>query len=525
LYGDILIFILSAVIFKAMPYNSSEAKREMLAECRACCYNDPYKLAMIDEFGRTYQSADAILWYTKPCFLYRLINKALRTEDNLVVYKFRYFIMDLCTRLEEKALTSAYHKQPFRVYRGSKISLDEVEKLQVGSLVATNGFFSSSRHLDVAQRFIGIDPVTGVSPSRSRDDQRQYILFELDVDLINSPDVVVTDVSAYSSIPDENEILFNLGTTFFITSINYDDEHHVWYIRIITSSELAIINQEYNRYTSERCTETTPAISFGHLRCEILSDYSGALNYLHRLLRSKTWNDDYRPDTYHYLARVYYFMGKYEQAITFCKCVQLLLRRRLPEFSLTYARSLTCLSMIYSDIEDLPRAGYFQERAATIYRSTLSKNHYEFGFHLNYTAYLYWQNNQYASALYLLTNVLPIIKKTLPPNYPCNAQTLHITGLVQHSLNNREESIRYFKQSLQMRESFHAIDHPYLARTYYELSVLYLEINDYSTALDYAQKSLRIRKAKLPHNHKEFKQSVELVERLSQRDTAILSTQ
>jgi tetratricopeptide (TPR) repeat protein len=312
---NVLIFVVSAVIFKAMPYNSPEAKREMLAECRACCYNDPHKLAVIGEFDRTYRSVDAILWYTKPCFLYRLINKALRTEDNLVLYKFRYFIMDLCARLGETALVSAHHIKPFRAYRGSNLSRYEVERLEIGSLVATNGFFSSSRHLAVAQHFINLDPDTGISLSRSRSDQRQYILFEVDVDLNNSPDIVVTDVSGYSSIPDENEILFNLGTTFIITGINYDDEIHVWYIRMTTSSELALINEKYNNYTLERCIEITPAISFGHLICEILSDYPKALDYLHRLLRSKPWNDDNRSGIYHYLARVYFFMGKYEQAI------------------------------------------------------------------------------------------------------------------------------------------------------------------------------------------------------------------
>jgi tetratricopeptide (TPR) repeat protein len=508
-----------------MSYNSSEAKREMLAECRARCDNDPHNLAVIDEFERTYRSVDAILWYTKPCFLYRLINEALRTEDNLVLYKFRYFIIDLCVRLEATALSSVSHTQPFRVYRGAELSRDEVEKLQVGSLVATNGFFSSSKYLDVAQRFIGINSYTDNSPSRSRGDKHQYILFEVDIDLVNSPEVVATDVSCHSSIPDENEILFNSGTTFVINGINYDDDDHIWNIRMMTSSKATLINQEYKRYIFKRCTETTPAISFGHLTCEILSNYPAAVNYLHRLLRSKTWNDDNRPGTYHYLARVYYHMGKYKQAIMCCQCVQLLLRRRLPEFSMIYARSLSCLSVIYSEMGDLARAIYFQERASTIYYRILPKTHYEFAFHSNHTAYIYWQNKQYESALAVLTNTLLLIKKAFPSNYPCNAQTLHIIGLVQHSLNNREQSIDYFKQSLQMRESFQAIDHPYIARTCYELSILYAEKNNYSTASDYAQRSLRIREAKLPRSHQELKRSVELVELLSLRNNAIPSTQ
>jgi len=190
-----------------------------------------------------------------------------------------------------------------------------------------------------------------------------------------------------------------------------------------------------------------------------------------------------------------------------------------------YARSLGCLSVIYSEMGDLARAIYFQERASTICYRILPKPHYEFAFHLNHTAYIYWQNKQYECALDVLTNTLSLIKKSFPSNYPCNAQTLHIIGLVQHSLNNREQSIHYFKQSLQMRESFQAPDHPYVARTCYELSILYAEKNNYSTALDYAQRSLRIREAKLPRSHQELKRSVELVGLLSLRNNAISSSQ
>jgi tetratricopeptide (TPR) repeat protein len=182
---------------------------------------------------------------------------------------------------------------------------------------------------------------------------------------------------------------------------------------------------------------------------------------------------------------------------------------------MTYARSLGWLSMIYSELGDLTRAIYFHKRAFAIYLKTLPRNHYEFVFHSIQTTYIYWQNGQYEFARDVLGNISSLVEQALPPNYPFNALRLHIMGLVQYSLNNREQSIHYFKQSLQMREFFQAPDHPYVARTCYELSKLYAEENNYSTALDYAQRSLRIRKAKLPRSHQDLRQSIELVEYLS----------
>ncbi|CAF4420107.1 unnamed protein product, partial [Rotaria sp. Silwood2] len=126
----------------------------------------------------------------------------------------------MCKRLEElRASIAIRYPSSFRVYRGSKLSREEVENLRVGALVATN------------------DPITGISPSEGRQDQQQYILFEINVNLLETPDLVIADVSDESVAPQENEILFGLGTTFAVQQINYDDEHCVWHIELILSSE------------------------------------------------------------------------------------------------------------------------------------------------------------------------------------------------------------------------------------------------------------------------------------------------
>ncbi|CAF0971198.1 unnamed protein product [Didymodactylos carnosus] len=169
---------------------------------------------------------------------------------------------------------------------------------------------------------------------------------------------------------------------------------------------------------------------------------------------------------YYYWAHVYHSKGKYEEAITYCQWARLLERRSLPQSNMAYARALDCLGAIYLEFGNRARALYFHARTSAIYHRSLPKNHYIFGFHFNHLVELYWQNRQYESALQLLTNTLTFIKKALPPDYPCEAQALHVTGLVHRSLNNRGQVIDYFKQSLQMRVSFQGNDHPYVARTF-----------------------------------------------------------
>ncbi|CAF1238153.1 unnamed protein product [Rotaria sp. Silwood1] len=127
------------VILMSMPRDSLEAKRQMLSECRAYYRNDVVPLAQINEFERKYQSKDAIRWYTKPGFLFYLVNKAVRSQDISVLYQFRYFIIDLCCRLEEVSSSQSFSS--IHLYRGAKLNRDEFEQLQVGCLVSTNGFF------------------------------------------------------------------------------------------------------------------------------------------------------------------------------------------------------------------------------------------------------------------------------------------------------------------------------------------------------------------------------------------------
>ena len=158
-------------------------------------------------------------WYTKPCFLFRLINNALRSEDPFALYTFRYFIFDLSAKLASERPVST---DPFQLFRGAKFRRTEIEQLGVGSLVAVNGFFSTSRNRHVAEAFINICPLTGKSPSRHRNDSEQYVLFDIRVDLTVSPDCVVADAHTQSYIADEEEIIFDLGTTFVITQIAYD---------------------------------------------------------------------------------------------------------------------------------------------------------------------------------------------------------------------------------------------------------------------------------------------------------------
>ncbi|UJR06736.1 hypothetical protein I4U23_011025 [Adineta vaga] len=68
---------------------TEKSKLDMIEQCRLV-YKDNEK-EKITKFQTTYKSVDAIRWYTDDSFLYKLLNKAFRTETFDIIFKFRFF--------------------------------------------------------------------------------------------------------------------------------------------------------------------------------------------------------------------------------------------------------------------------------------------------------------------------------------------------------------------------------------------------------------------------------------------------
>jgi hypothetical protein len=138
-------------------------------------------------------------------FLFRFINKALRTEDVEVLYHFRFYIIDLCKQLELKFIElKRTQTDVLKLYRGLKLSHSEIKNFEqnLGNLISTNGYLSTSRLHSVAYTFAK-KPIN-----------REGIvcaLFQYEVDLNEVKKIVLADIAQYSAFPDEAEVLVDIG--------------------------------------------------------------------------------------------------------------------------------------------------------------------------------------------------------------------------------------------------------------------------------------------------------------------------
>ena len=74
--------------------------QDLIDEWRLVYRSNVAQTRFIDEFEATYDPANAIYWYTRETFLYRMVNMALRTENIVIVWRLRFYIQDMYRQLQ-----------------------------------------------------------------------------------------------------------------------------------------------------------------------------------------------------------------------------------------------------------------------------------------------------------------------------------------------------------------------------------------------------------------------------------------
>ncbi|CAF3478919.1 unnamed protein product [Rotaria sp. Silwood1] len=207
------------VILRFPPNN--KAKQQMIKACRDYYRDNQQELQLIDEFEKYYTSEECIRWYTRETFVYKMVNKALRTEDVEQLHTFRFFIADLSSALasEHKKMIEQSNNGMIitTVYRGVRLTLAELEEFRSneGKLISINGYLSTSRSRCIAINFAvkGKKQVDSVP-----------VLFEIECQNEESACSIFADITSFSDFPDEQEVLFDLGAVFKIQTVSEEDD-------------------------------------------------------------------------------------------------------------------------------------------------------------------------------------------------------------------------------------------------------------------------------------------------------------
>jgi hypothetical protein len=220
----------------------SESKADMFAEFRRMFSDNQTVLADIDNFETNYHSHTAVQWYTSDSFVWRTINQALRSSNVDVMFKLRHILTSIYSHLNESYRQSHSYNQPMEtLYRGQLMSCKEFDYFKElrGSIISINTFLSTTTSMQVAlmyanQHYENPDLISVVFNIETNPgaDTRPY-----------------ANISRHSLFPDEDEVLFAMGSVFRIGVIRQlPNADHVWVIYLKT------IDQQDYQFSSTSST-------------------------------------------------------------------------------------------------------------------------------------------------------------------------------------------------------------------------------------------------------------------------------
>ncbi|CAF1518749.1 unnamed protein product [Adineta steineri] len=266
--------------------------------------------------GGNYSSNQSTWWYTRDCFFYRLLNKALRVQNIELLFLLRFIIKDIGRQLENNKCSV-----PIRVYRAQQMSKDEIQILKnsIGEFILINSFFSTSRNYEQARAFL-------YSSNDNIIDDIEQVFFEINADPRLDKIKAFSKTHSLSYFPEEEEVLFMVGTIFRLDNIECNDEG-IWTIRIVLCSEHEHkLETLFQHMKNEFDSGETNILVFRHLLRKMGKSDDGKKHY-RRSLSTFSYDDSNKALCYHALGLVADDKGDYESSlIWYNKALEIFLR-------------------------------------------------------------------------------------------------------------------------------------------------------------------------------------------------------
>ena len=518
--------------------HDENAKKEMLDVSRNYYRDNVQELRRIDEFEQRYRSVDAIRWYTKNSFIYRLLNKALRTEDVEQMYAFRYFIQDLCSALTIKHKTFLDYGEPVTVYRGLRLTKFEFDELvkDEQQLISMNGYLSTSLTQRIAEIYAG-------KPTPTSD--KLSVLLEIECDVAKLGDsVIFADIGSESNFPDENEVLFDIGATFQMTASPKRDDNGVWHLKIAVSDEGRSLVRKYIDDHLEWNTDMSPTIMFGVLLYGI-GKYNSSLSYFNKLLASPNGEDialihahiaralnlrgDKHNEWNHYdkaykilveaepkrledEARVLIHMGVFcsdrnenDRAIEYLTAALHRFEQIYGNTNPEVARALLCIGTCYEQKGDYYQTIEYYQRALKIHDDNKDRNHLIQCQVLIALGNTYRVQYKYEDALISFQRALDIRTRTLPEKHSDIADCLMFIGKTLGDMDEQAAAVLYSMRALQMYcQTLPESELNEKSSVLVDIGIAFSSVDAFQLGIEYFNRALGMKKKCLPRSHPDY---------------------
>jgi tetratricopeptide (TPR) repeat protein len=473
-------------------------KEQLISLCNNEYKGNATQLAIVREFENDYSSDKALWWYSRESFLYKILNKALRTQNIDVLFLFRFVIGDVYRQLKQNQCKSIV-----RVYRGQVMSNDEINSLRHSrdNFISINSFLSTS--LD-RQKALGFLYQMEISDNLHR------VLFEIDAD----PDLMISkpfaNISKLSDYGDEQEVLFMIGCVFRLMDIRQSDDDEMWIIRM----KLCGDNEHDMKKLFEHMKKYYAGgdvLSFGRVLRE-MGKFDSAEKFYRRLLDELLPNDSSLSLLYFSLGLVTMDKGDYDSSLQwFHKSLEIYIRTD-PSDYVAISDVYIWIGVLHCNKGNNNEGLEWYNKGVALFKQAHDENHL-----YNNIAIIYENQKKYSEALDNYNKGLAIDEKHLPYDHPNFGKTHHNIGNVYKSLGHYDPAMKHYNQSLQIKLKSLPASHASIAATYECIGSVHENKGELKQALVYYEKASTIYHQSLPPQHPNIMRITKSIQRVSSK--------
>ena len=474
-------------------------KRELIGLCRKLYEDNQTELVHINRFDQEYCSSESITWYTMDCFLYRILNRALRVQNIHVLYLLRSVIRDIAEQLKQVQM-----QKHIQTYRGQLISSEEMNRLRysIGKLISINSFFSTSMNRAQALEFLR---VSGNSKDEQNSGQMlENVLFEIDADPIgiisNSLNRPFGDISSISKFSDEDEVLFMIGSIFRLNhvcshqpSLSIGNKMEI--ITIVRMTLCTSYDEDLEQlYTTMKnhfieTKETSLALSKLLIK---MGKISYAEKYLFRLLGEFSSDDAALVDLYHLVGKVTDAKENYDESLKWYRKSLEVSMRLCPSDYIKTSNAYNSMGIVYRKKGETHQALVCFNQAVSLFEEANKEKYPNIALFYGNIAYTYHDEKKYEDALSFYEKALTIQKQHLPSSHADIGASYMNIGVIHRCLGRYDQALDNYKQSLEIQLRSLPSDHLDIATTYKNIGVLYEKKSEWKQALVYFENASTI---------------------------------
>ncbi len=478
----------------------SDLKKDLLEFCRLHYANNPDEMKNINDFEKEFIPQKTIWWYTRNCFIRKILNRALRTQEIDLLFKMRYIMQCLHTELKSIAMSKIT-----TVYTILEIPLDDAMNLQ--------------KNINELLLFGTYLPAMFQQPqSLNLNDNSKQISITFSINLGSGCGATVKHLCA----ADLNiDVLINIDTIFRIHSVEKINERH-WNVSLQSISHT---DHQFKQLTdSLRTFIEAPVVLLQVSKLLLVTNHYAECDYLAELLfTDQSLRGD--PTLLASLAAVHHLLGNTDDERGDSRAASQQFFKSIRAFEIFLPPDHPLMSASYNNIgsmyfkeNEYDAAIKFHQKALNCQLKSASPDTDAIATYSNNIGAVYFAQGNYSEALKHLHRAATILEKLSSADKIPNLCLIYQKLAASYwRMDKGKEALEYYKKTLDIQLAMLPPTAHQISVTYFNLSTAYARVGQIDEAVVNAEKSVEQLLKIFPPDHPEVKENQAQLEIVRQK--------